>query len=91
MLLFFRQFLDLAAKHGLRKRPEQTAREFSQLFTETFGGQLNTVALQQLPDLLTKSYYQARFRGNKLSEQEIDHWKREIDKLAQAMSRQQSR
>ncbi len=88
MLLFFRQFLDLAAKHGLQKRPEQTAREFSRLFKQTFDMQLAAVSLQSLPEALTNAYYQARFRGNKLTEQELANWKTQIERLAQAMNKQ---
>ena len=87
MLLFFRQFLDLAAKHGLHKRPEQTAREFSHLFKQTFDMQLAAVSLQSLPEALTNAYYQARFRGNKLTEQELSNWKTQIERLAQAMNK----
>ena len=88
MLLFFRQFLDLAAKHGLQKRPEQTAREFSRLFKQTFERQLTAASLQSLPESLTNAYYQARFRGNKLTEQELSNWKSQIERLAQSINKQ---
>ena len=85
MLLFFRRFLDLAARNGLKKRPEQTAREFAHLFEDHFHQQLAAVSLNSLPESLTNAYYQVRFRGNKLSEQDLDQWKVQIDQLAQAM------
>lgn len=88
MLLFFRRFLDLAARNGLKKQPEQTAREFAHLFQKRFHQQLAAVSLNSLPDSLTNAYYQARFRGNELSKQEIQNWKLQIDQLAQAMKRQ---
>ncbi|MBL4883375.1 MAG: DUF4129 domain-containing protein [Planctomycetaceae bacterium] len=82
---FFRRFLDLAARNGLKKRPEQTAREFAHLFEDHFHQQLAAVSLNSLPESLTNAYYQVRFRGNKLSEQDLDQWKVQIDQLAQAM------
>lgn len=88
MLFFFRQFLDLSARNGLRKQPEQTAREFAHIFQQRFGMQLASVSLEYLPDALTNAYYQARFRGNELSEQDLRSWKSQIDKLAQVMKSQ---
>lgn len=85
MLLFFRRFLDLAAKNGLQKRPEQTAREFARIFQKQFQQQLAAASLNSLPESLTNAYYQVRFRGNVLSEQDLQQWRLQIDQLAQAI------
>jgi len=85
MLLFFRRFLDIAARHGLKKTPQQTAREFAEQFERRFRQPLNSVSLNTLPLALTDAYYQVRFRGDDLSPGDLDHWKHQLDTLGQAL------
>ncbi len=86
MMVFFRKFLEVAAKHGLRKKPEQTALEFARTFQHHFRSQLAGTALDQLPLAVTQAYYQARFRGDALSEEEISSWEMQIQSLNQRLS-----
>ncbi|WP_237229177.1 DUF3488 and DUF4129 domain-containing transglutaminase family protein [Rubinisphaera sp. JC750] len=87
MLLFFRRFLDISARHGLKKTPQQTAREFAAEFERQFRQQLATFSLSALPLSLTDAYYQVRFRGDDLSPVDLDHWKVQLDTLGHALEK----
>ena len=86
MLQFFRRFLEISALNGLRKAPQLTAREFALLFQERFRWQLQLNSLEELPLSLTNAYYQARFRGDKLSESDLEHWKKRLDSLGHVLN-----
>ena len=86
MMVFFRKFLEVSAKHGLRKKPEQTALEFARIFQQKFHSQLINTPLDQLPLAVTQAYYQARFRGDPLTEEEIINWETKIQSLHQRLS-----
>ncbi|MEZ5950949.1 MAG: transglutaminase-like domain-containing protein [Planctomycetaceae bacterium] len=85
MLQFFRRFLEISALNGLRKA-QLTAREFALLFQERFRWQLQLNSLEELPLSLTNAYYQARFRGDKLSESDLEHWKKRLDSLGHVLN-----
>lgn len=86
MMVFFRKFLEVSAKHGLQKQPEQTALEFARIFQMKFQSQLINTPLYQVPLAVTQAYYQARFRGDPLTEEEIVNWEAQIQSLHQRLS-----
>ncbi len=85
MLQFFRGFLELSARNGLRKRPQQTAREFALQFQDRFQSALNQEPLREIPLALTNAYYLARFRGDSLTTGELEYWREQLDALRAAL------
>lgn len=85
MLQFFRGFLELSARNGLKKRPQQTAREFAMQFQERFQSALNQEPLREIPLALTNAYYLSRFRGDSLTTGELEHWRGQLDALRAAL------
>ncbi|MCA8989053.1 MAG: DUF3488 domain-containing protein [Planctomycetaceae bacterium] len=86
MVLFFRKFLEIAARNGLARQPSQTAREFADIFTDRFHNALTENSLQDLPRELTEAYYRVRFQGVPLSEQEVADWDTRVNQLYKTLN-----
>lgn len=81
---FYERFLKIARKHGFRQRPTQTAREF----VEDALAKLNAGALPadaaEWPEELVDKFYQVRFGGIPLTEDEVGDIDRRLDLLERA-------
>ncbi|MCG6155196.1 transglutaminase family protein [Rubinisphaera margarita] len=85
MIKFFRSFVDLAGRHGLHKEPQQTGMEFAHAFQRQFSSELRQASLMSLPVALTDAYYQARFKGTELTDEQTTYWESQIDQLQSSL------
>jgi len=85
MIKFFRSFVELAGRHGLQKEPQQTGMEFAHAFQKQFSTELLQASLVQLPVALTDAYYQARFKGTELTDEQVAYWESQIDRLQSSL------
>ncbi len=85
MIKFFRSFVELAGRHGLHKEPQQTGMEFAHAFQKHFSAELVQDSLSPLPVALTDAYYQARFKGTELTDEQVAYWESQIDRLQSSL------
>jgi len=83
---FYERFLSILAKHGLTKRPSQTALEFAADVEHQLVNRLSTADLAQLPRDIATSFYRVRYGSQTLTVEELTSLSASLDQLKAAVA-----
>jgi transglutaminase-like putative cysteine protease len=83
---FYERFLSILAKHGLTKRPSQTALEFAADVEDQLSTRLSPADLAQLPRDIATSFYRVRYGSKTLTIEELSSLSANLDQLKAAVA-----
>jgi protein-glutamine gamma-glutamyltransferase len=87
---FYERFLSILAKHGLTKRPSQTALEFAADVESRLYNRLSPAELTQLPRDIATTFYRVRYGNQALTIAELSSMSASLDQLKAAIANRQS-
>ncbi len=87
---FYERFLSILAKHGLTKRPSQTALEFAADVESRLSNRLSPAELTQLPRDIATTFYRVRYGNQALTVAELSSMSASLDQLKAAIAKRQS-
>ena len=83
---FYERFLSILAKHGLVKRPSQTALEFATDVQNQLASRLSPAELAQLPSNIATTFYRVRYGNQSLTVTELSSMSASLDQLKAAIA-----
>ena len=83
---FYERFLSILAKHGLTKRPSQTALEFATDVQNQLANRLSPAELTQLPSNIATTFYRVRYGNQSLTIAEMSSMSASLDQLKAAVA-----
>ncbi|MEX0726797.1 MAG: DUF3488 and transglutaminase-like domain-containing protein [Planctomycetaceae bacterium] len=83
---FYEKFLALLSRHGWKRSPAQTQREFAEEFIEEFQRRFPEKSLGEMPRSITTSFYQCRFGMQPLSDTEIQAMEQDLTQLERVLA-----
>jgi len=82
---FYDRFVSLMSKHGLKRGPTQTQREFAELVSLTYSSELQAAGITDLPAQISQLFYQVRFGEEELSQSDAHRMEDLLTNLSRAL------
>ena len=82
---FYDRFVSLMTKHGLKRGPTQTQREFAELVSLKYSSELQAAGVTDLPAQISQLFYQVRFGEEELSEADALRMEELLTNLSRAL------